>query len=258
MAIDIRVEAARYYDLNPAMPGDVEFYRARIPSPDAALLELGCGTGRVLLSLVGCCGYIHGIDVSSAMVSICLDKIRKAWFPGTKAEVEVGDITDITLGRTFDLITAPCRVFQNLETDAEIDGFFETVRTHLSPRGTCILNVFNPNRDPAALREEWVNPEEYPSWETQLEGGRVTCHGRNVRMDPGNMVLYPELIYRRYRGEELAEEVVLKVVMRCYYPEEFEGVIRNHGFRILNRWGGYSGELYGEGPELVIEFGKKG
>jgi hypothetical protein len=25
------------------------------------------------------------------------------------------------------------------------------------------------------------------------------------------------------------------------------------GFDIVNRWGGYAGEVYGEGPELVVE-----
>jgi len=52
------------------------------------------------------------------------------------------DITEINLGKTFDLVTAPFRVFQNLETDVEIDEFFETVRKHLSPGATCVLNVF--------------------------------------------------------------------------------------------------------------------
>ena len=74
-------------------------------------------------------------------------------------------------------------------------------------------------------------------------------------MDPERMVLYPELIYRSYRGNDLVEEAVLKIVMRCYYPEEFEELILKHGFKILNRWGGYSGEPYGEGSELVLEFG---
>ena len=42
--------------------------------------------------------------------------------------------------------------------------------------------------------------------------------------------------------------------MRCYYPDEFEQLINGHGFEIVQRWGGYAGEIYGEGPELVIEF----
>ena len=65
----------------------------------------------------------------------------------------------------------------------------------------------------------------------------------------------PNLIYRRYHGDDLIEEVTLEILMRCYYPDEFEEVIVKHGFEIINRWGGYSGESYGVGPELVIQFG---
>ena len=77
-------------------------------------------------------------------------------------------------------------------------------------------------------------------------------------MDKERLVLYPELIYRLYEGDVLKEEAVLKLVMRCYYPAEFESLITSHGFRIVNRWGGYQGETYGAGPELVIQFGGNG
>ncbi|MGB2823025.1 MAG: class I SAM-dependent methyltransferase [Phycisphaerae bacterium] len=254
MPIDIRAEAARYYDLNPQAPDDIPFYRERIPSPDSAVLELGCGTGRVLVPLATDCAYIHGVDASGAMISICREKLAGAGIPVTKARVEVGDITEIDLGRTFDLITAPYRVFQNLEADSEVDGLFEVVRRHLAPGGTCILNVFQPNRDAEGLRREWANQAEFTAWELPSESGRITCHVRKARIDADRMVLYPEIIYRTYRGDELTEEAALRIAMRCYYHHEFEQVVLEHGFAILGRWGGYSGERYGEGPELVIQF----
>ena len=80
------------------------------------------------------------------------------------------------------------------------------------------------------------------------------CSNRTARIDPDRLVLYPELIYRRYESDRLVEEIVHLVTMRCYYPEEFEAQIVDRGFRVTNRWGGYGHEEYGEGPELVIEF----
>ena len=74
-------------------------------------------------------------------------------------------------------------------------------------------------------------------------------------MDPEQMILYPELIYRRYEQDEVVEEAILRIVMRCYYPDAFEALIEAHGFRIKHRWCGYHSEKYGEGPELVVEFG---
>jgi hypothetical protein len=39
MSEDIRAEAAKYYDVNPTIPDDIAFYHARLPAPDAAVLE---------------------------------------------------------------------------------------------------------------------------------------------------------------------------------------------------------------------------
>ncbi len=68
------------------------------------------------------------------------------------------------------------------------------------------------------------------------------------------LVLYPELVYRRYRGATLVDEAILGIAMRCYYPDELEQLILRHGFEIIRRWGGYAGERYGAGPELVLQF----
>jgi hypothetical protein len=114
--------------------------------------------------------------------------------------------------------------------------------------------VFNPYRDRERLCQEWCRDEERLHWEVEIEDGRIACYDRRPRMDTENLVLYPELIYRQYEGEVLKDETVLKLVMRCYYPDSFEKLITTHGFRIIDRWGGYAGEVYGEGPELVIQF----
>jgi SAM-dependent methyltransferase len=254
MKVDIRTEAAKYYDCNPNVPNDIPFYINHIPSQQTTVLELGCGTGRVTLALVQHCRYIHGIDLSESMISICQGKLMEANIPPSKAKVEVGDITDFDLEQTFDLVIAPFRVLQNLESNSEVDGLFRCVRKHLAPGGTCILNVFNPNRDRESLRREWCTDEERLCWEVPIEGGKIACYDRKPRMNMEKLILYPELIYRRYEGEVLRDETVLKLIMRCYYPDDFEKLVTAHGFNIIDRWGGYMGEAYGKGPELVIQF----
>jgi len=254
MKVDIRTESAKYYDRNPNVPDDIPFYIKHIPSQQTTILELGCGTGRVTSALVRHCRYIHGLDISESMISICRGKLMKANTPPSKAKIEVGDITGFDLGQTFDLIIAPFRVLQNLESNSEVDGLFRCVRKHLAPGGTCILNVFNPDRDRERLRREWCTDKEKLSWEVPVEGGTIACYDRRPHMNPEKLILYPELIYRRYEGQVLREETVLKLVMRCYYPDDFETLVTAHRFNIIHRWGGYSGEVYGRGPELVIQF----
>jgi hypothetical protein len=201
------------------------------------------------------CGFIHGIDRSQAMLARCLQKLQAAAIPPTKAQVELGDITHFALGRAFDLIIAPYRVFQLLETEAQVDGLFRCVRAHLAPEGTCILNVFHPQSGFEGVQQEWERATEICRWEVTVDGVRLRCDERWLRLDPERHILYPELVYRRYIGGVWVEDAVLQIPRRCYAPDEFEQVILDHGFRIVQRWSGYAGERYGEGPELVVQFG---
>jgi len=41
--------------------------------------------------------------------------------------------------------------------------------------------------------------------------------------------------------------------MRCWYPDDLLGRVAAEGFAITGAWGGYAGEPYGKGPELVVE-----
>ena len=254
MTDDIRADAAQYYDANPTIPDDIAFYLSRLPSADAEVLELGCGTGRVLLPLATACGSIYGIDRSPAMLTRCVQKLQAAGIPRSKAQVELGDITDFSLSQQFDLIIAPYRVFQLLETAAQVGGLFRCVGAHLAPGGTCILNVFHPQGSFERVRQEWETAPEICLWEATVDGVRLRCDERRARLDPEQHILYPELIYRHAVGDTWIEDTVLRIPRRCYAPEEFAQVIHAHGFQILQRWGGYAGERYGEGPELVVQF----
>ena len=251
---DPRSGLAAYYDLSPGFPNDIAFYRDRLPSPPGAVLELGCGTGRVSVDLANGSAYFVGIDHSSDMAARCRTRLEAAGLE-SRARVEVAEITDFFLGRAFDLVVAPFRVLQNLEADDQVRGLFDCIQAHLAPDGRCILNTFCPNRSPAALLELWSTPGESESWSVEDGGDRVVCIDRRagVRADP--LTLYPELVYRRYHGDEFVDESVLRIAMRCYYPDELVARIRSAGFRVTDRWGGYNGEAYGVGSELVVEFG---
>ena len=187
------------------------------------------------------------------MVRIAREKVASAGL-SDRIHLEVGDISSFQLPQRFDFIIAPFRVLQNLEFDSQVEGLFQCISTHLEPSGRCILNTFNPNRDPDAMRATWVSGEEALAWEVRTPDGRVACYDKRSRIDPERLVLYPELVYHRFRGDEVVEEAVLRIAMRCYYPEELTSLIESHGFRVLEKWGGYAGEEYGEGNELLVEF----
>lgn len=251
---DPRAGLAAYYDLSPTVPDDVGFYLERLPFPHARVLELGCGTGRVSVALAERTARFVGVDHSADMAAVCRRRLAEAGLSGV-ADVVVGDITYLRLGARFDSIVAPFRVLQNLVTDAEVEGLFRTIREHLSPRGRCILNAFNPNRSPAELVELWRTPVEVEVWNVETPEGRVVRLDRRVRIQEQPLVIFPDLVYRKYRGPALVEELIHSIALRCWYPQELLDLIAAAGFTVTATWGGYHGQPWGEGPELVVEFG---
>ena len=190
------------------------------------------------------------------MLKTCKEKIESAGL--TNARVFQGDITNLNLGKTFDLVIAPYRVLQALESDKEVQGFFETIAKHLNPSGRGIVNVFKPKMSAEEMKTNWCQPGEIINQETNMEdGSRLVYAFRQHKMDKEKLVIYPDMIYRRYVNEDLVEEIIHPIKMRCYYPDEFKQLIKDMDFTITGSWGGYNNEEYGDEPELVIEFKKR-
>ncbi|MBU2491459.1 MAG: class I SAM-dependent methyltransferase [Bacteroidetes bacterium] len=255
--MDPRKNTARFYDTVIHPINDLPFYIKRIKSLKSKnVLELGCGTGRVLVPLAKYCKKIVGIDYSQEMLEICKEKIKNEGL--TNATTIQGDISNLNLGELFDLVIAPYRVLQALETENEVQAFFETISLHLKSSGRGILNIFKPKKSAEELRSSWHQPDEIINQEINMkDGSRLVYAFRQHKINKEKLILYPDMIYRRYFNNVLVEEVIHPIIMRCYYPDEFKRLITNMGFSITGSWGGYNNEEYGVGPELVIEFKKK-
>ena len=238
-----------YYDLTTTSTEDLVFYEAFVDD-NTTVLELGCGTGRISIPLAPQVKSLTGVDLSAPMLERAKSKT-----PEGLVTYVLGDITSIRLGRRFDLIIAPYRTFQALEFDEQVDGFFDVVRQHLAPDGRVVVSAFNPRHAKDEMEQKWPDEQESPRLEvTCPNGDTLVWTDLYRRLDADRQVIYPELIYRRYQGGELIDKHVNPICMKYYYPDELEAVVIDHGFELDGRWGGYQGEVYGQGRELVISF----
>lgn len=236
---------------------DIDFYKSFIGDSVKNVLELGCGSGRVLIPLAKMGINITGIDISDSMLEGCRSKVKKEGLTKT-AKVIRGDICNFELHDKFDMIVAPFRVIQALETLEEFQNCLKCVSEHLKDDGFCILGIFRPRFSKEQMAISWINDE--PLFNKELidpaTGYMVRDFAERLRMDAEKQVLYPELIYKIYRDGKLIDEIRQKIVMKYYYADEFEKIISKAGFKVLDKYGGYHGEMYGEGDELIIKFSK--
>jgi SAM-dependent methyltransferase len=156
---EIHEFAAEYYDVayNRRNNIDVDFFVDYSKKCGGRTLELGCGTGRVLIptAIDGC--QITGLDPSPYMLQKCYEKLeRQPEKVRRRVKLIQDDMTDFNIGEKYSLVTLPFRPFQHLISVKEEKACLKCIQRHLKPHGLLVLDVYNPN--PAYLFPNSNNP----------------------------------------------------------------------------------------------------
>jgi SAM-dependent methyltransferase len=85
---------------------DVPFSTALAADAGGPVLELGCGTGRVLAPCAAVAGGGAGVDSSPAMLERARRRLAAAGL-ADRVELHLGDMRTVRLGRRFPLVTIP-------------------------------------------------------------------------------------------------------------------------------------------------------
>src|SRR5438477_11680224 len=96
---------------------DVQFYVEAAKQAGGPVLELGCGTGRVLIPTARAGVEITGLDASRHMLGACRERLeREPAEVRSRVQLVEGDIREFRFPRSFRLVTIPFRPFQHLTT----------------------------------------------------------------------------------------------------------------------------------------------
>jgi SAM-dependent methyltransferase len=237
---------------------DIEFYMDFSRKAEGRTLELGCGTGRVLIPTAQADCEITGLDFSTYMLEVCREKLVK--LPReVQAHVKLiqGDMTNFELSEQFALITIPFRPFQHLITTDEQKACLNCVWKHLEADGLFVFDVFHPNIprlvDPRYLMEMDVDPRiEMPDGRVLRRTTRVTAFHRAEQYNDLEIIHY----VKHPDGQD--ERLVHSFPMRYFYRYEMEHLLSLCGFRIKEFFGDFDGSAFeAESPEMIFVAEKK-
>ncbi|MHC5011848.1 MAG: class I SAM-dependent methyltransferase, partial [Planctomycetota bacterium] len=164
-----------YDALQPDL-GDVAFYAELAEQSGGPVLELACGTGRVVWPLAEAGFDVVGLDRSRPMLRRAEAK-RRDHAPEVAARVSLvhGDMTSFQREERFGLIFVAFRSFQALLTPEDEQEALRRIHEHLRPGGRLALHLFDP-------RLEWcVEGEIDPPFKGRA--GTVPDTGHEVRID---------------------------------------------------------------------------
>jgi ubiquinone/menaquinone biosynthesis C-methylase UbiE len=223
---------------NPS--GDIEFYVERARESGGPVLELGCGTGRILIPTALAGVECVGLDSSPEMLAVLREKK-----PPANVQLVSGQLESFDFGeRRFRLISAPFRVLQHLlDVDVQLAAL-ANVRRHLAPGGAFVFDVFDPKLENMA---QTFVPEG--------EGQAFTHEGHSmrrydsIRKDLSQQVMS---VTFRYEGGPKELQGTSEVKMRWYYRYELEHLLQRAGFSDLTFYRDFAKTPWSSGGEIIV------
>ena len=182
---------------------DYAFYRLLIESNPGPILDLGCGTGRILVPLAEEGLDVIGLDASPEMLAICRKKLGSG---SENVRLVQGDIRRFDLNERFSMILIPGFSIQLLLEEDDLDACLKACLAHLKPGGQVIIPTYLPwemlesglDRMPLEMHRESETDENgqrfvaWQGWELDRFKQRLTLKNRFQQVDSSDTVLVEE------------------------------------------------------------------
>jgi SAM-dependent methyltransferase len=126
----------RAFPADTVVPMCVEACRRWRATPPRSTLDVGCGTGRHLAALAATIPECWGVDLLPSNVAYA-----QATRPGLR--ILQGDMRNVRLGRTFDLVTSFGNALSYALTDGDLRRTAETYAAHAHPGTLLVADALN-------------------------------------------------------------------------------------------------------------------
>lgn len=250
--------SSEFYDYH-AKRGDVKFYVDFAVESGGSVLELGCGTGRILIPTARAGVQITGLDKSDEMLEICREKL-KGEPPEVRGRAKLvrADMRSFDLGSKFSLIIITYGPFNLLLSVEEQICCLNCINRHLPDNGALLFDVFYPDLKELSASEKGAEifmaktPFEMPD-------GRIVTWGiRYNSVDYNRQVIHGELIYDIRYPDGHEERLVYTDPLRYFFRFEVEHLLARTGFRTVSVYADFDKEPFGSKyPSELVFFARK-
>jgi len=233
---------------------DIGFFVEAATDAGGPVLELGCGTGRVLIPTARAGITITGLDASPCMLAVCRNRLGDEP-EGVTSRVTIvhADMRSFKIAKTFTLVTIPFRPFQHLLTTDDQLACLACIRRHLAGGGHLVFDVFNPMLEALVNGPFGEELDAEPEF-TMPDGRRVIRRRKSARPDRFQQIGEHELIYDVTYPDGREERLVHAFALRYFFRFEIEHLLGRAGFAVEQIYSGFDKRPYGSTypGELIV------
>jgi SAM-dependent methyltransferase len=242
-------------------PHEIPYFQRRIESGGGPALDVGCGTGRLLLPCLRAGLDVDGCDVSADMIAFCRAKAeREHLFPN----LYVQPMHALDLPRRYRTIVV-CGAFglgSTREQDLEaLRGFHE----YLEPDGTLLLDLEVPYADSRQWRY-WLTEERSTLPEAaepvsrrrrSRDGTDYGLRSRILELDPLEQRVTLAMHAEQWREDELQTEEDHVLTIGLYFKNELLLMLARAGFANVSVEGDHNDSSATADDEFLVFVAKK-
>lgn len=229
---------AAYYDSeHDDFAEDIDWYLHLAEIAGTRVLELGCGSGRVLAPLAAAGNRVVGLDSSPAMLRRAQSRLHDAV---TRGDVKLvhGDMQSLAelVGKPFDLVILSLNGLLHLAAAEAQRQVLKDAASVLRPGGLLAIDVIHAIPDALAAFDGRVMHEG--SWE---EGANAVAKFSARTVDWTNQLIATEIWYDEARPDGTLSRHRTEFYMRWLTPAELSLMLELAGYADWNIAGEYDG-----------------
>ena len=241
---------APYYDLEHAdYQDDVDLYLNYAAASGFPILELGCGTGRLLIPLAHRGAKLVGVDSSPAMLARARQHLEEQDLL-EQVELIEGDARALQISQRFRLAFVALNSFAHFITRDDQRAVLGTLHEHLLPGGTVILDL--PYADIRRHQQAEGQLFHQGTWLDQSQNELVS-HLVASTTDVTGRTLYLTHFYDVHPQGGTLRRTVVQTALALFSPGEAALLVESSGFRVQHLFGDYDlNPCEAESPRLIV------
>jgi SAM-dependent methyltransferase len=239
---------ARYYDWeHHDYDADIPLYLDFARRTGGPILEVACGTGRLMVPLLEQGERVVGIDSSGPMLERARRAIRRAGLVN-RATLHQADMRTLDLGERFRLAIFGLDSFGLLPTLADQIAALERIGRHLERDGLLVVDLSNGNgrgaepTDELVLQRAGVDPET----------GRLLSKWTARATDHAEQVDHYTYFFDDVQDDGTVRRVTTELALRYFGRFELELLLERAGLAPEAFYGSYDLAPFAMGSERLI------
>jgi SAM-dependent methyltransferase len=238
---------AEFYDQeHDSFDADLAMYRQIVDMVGDPVLELACGSGRILAALAEPGRRLSGIDSSQAMLERC--RVRFADQPD-RPDLTLASMTEpVTNPGTFGVVIIGLSSLHHLADQPSQIAALRNAHRALDPRGMLVLDLMNP------LQALTTEDDGLVHLETSIDLPDRTLSKFSVRWtDIASQTITNRIWYDTTGPESPVYRTQSEMTLRLLYPSELDLMLQLAGFVSNETYGSYELDPFAAtSPRLIV------